>query len=333
MTVIAAAARTDQRLILRGAAACAIQAPSTYNTQPWRLRLHDGGLDLCVDPARHLSVIDPARRQLTISLGCALWNARLAVRAAGHREAVTLFPDEHDRDVVARVSLGLPRSPTKDDHAQVALVYRRATNRRPFHDRPVSQAIAEELAHTARASRTSMQRLSPDAKRALADLIVEADLRQYADPAFRDELARWMASTGSARADGVPFAEKEYGSNLPFTVGRRLRTPDLGERFAELERDRIDGAPVVAVLATAKDEPIDWLDAGQALQAVLLQATALGLSAAFLGQVLEVPPLRRKVRRLLEGRPVPQTILRLGYADPVERLARRRELDDVLREE
>lgn len=333
MPTAPALAPSDQRTILRGAAACAIQAPSSHNTQPWRFRLHDGGLDLALDPSRQLTVIDPDRRQMTVSLGCALWNARLAVRAAGYREVVTPFPDDRRPDVVARLGVGLPRSATDDDRALLAQVPQRATNRRPFHDRPVAQAVADKLVRTARAERAWMQRLSPEGKHALAELVAEADRRQYANPAFRDELGRWLTSTGSLRKDGIPFAEKEYGSNLPFTVHRRLRTLDLGDRFGELEKAMIERSPLVAVLATEGDEPIDWLDAGCALQAVLLQATALGLAAAFLGQVLEVPELRTSVGRLLEVKAVPQTVLRLGYADPVERLAPRRELGDVLRED
>jgi hypothetical protein len=42
---------------------------------------------------------------------------------------------------------------------------------------------------------------------------------------------------------------------------------------------------------------LDWLNAGQALQRVLLTLTAHGYHASFLNQPLEVPPLRRGRRR------------------------------------
>lgn len=325
--------RTRVRLILRGAAACAIQAPSSHNTQPWRLRLVADGLEVTLDRSRQLEVIDPDGRQLTISAGCALYNARLAIRNAGFLETVDAFPDPRRPDLVARVGLGLPRSPLDDDRELLAAVPRRATNRRPFLDRPIGQAVADDLGHAARRERSWMQRLTPADKHALAELVHEADRRQYASAAFRDELGRWLTGTGSLRKDGIPFAEKEYGSSLPFTVARRLRTLDLGDRFGELEEVLIEGSPLVAVLATQGDEEIDWLDAGQALQAVLLRATVLGLSAAFLGQVLEEPELRDQVLALLGVEAVPQAVLRLGYAEPVTRLAPRRELDDVLTED
>ena len=64
-----------------------------------------------------------------------------------------------------------------------------------------------------------------------------------------------------------------------------------------------------------------------------LRATVLGLAAAFLGQVLEVPELRDEIEDLLGVTAAPQAVMRLGYAEPVTRLAPRRELDDVLVEE
>ncbi|HVV84613.1 MAG TPA: nitroreductase family protein [Kofleriaceae bacterium] len=318
---------------MRGAAACALQAPSSHNTQPWRMRLRGDRLELLLDRSRQLEVIDPDGRQLAISVGCALFNARLAVRNAGYLEHVETYPDAAEPELAARLGLGLVRTPIDDDRAMLAAVPRRATNRRPFHDRPVGPELADELARAARRERAWLHRLSPDGKHALADLVAEADRRQYADPDFRDELARWLAGAGSRRKDGIPFAEKEYGSPLPFTVARRLRTLDLGESFGELEQALIEGSPLVVVLAAQRDEPIDWLDAGQALQAVLLRATMRDLSASFLNQVLEEPDLREQVQALIGVSAVPQAVLRLGYADPVSRLAPRRDLDDVLDEE
>jgi hypothetical protein len=322
----------DPAVVLRGAAACAVQAPSSHNTQPWRFELHDGALDFLSDDSRHLSVIDPLRRQMIMSCGCALYNARVAVRAAGFRDQVTVFPDEARPEVLARLRLGLRRGATADDLARLSALPRRRTNRRPFLDRPVSSEISDELARVARTERTWMIRLEPDRKQTFAELVAEADRRQFDDPEFRAELARWLAPAGSLREDGIPFAEKEYGSSMPFSVLRRLRSNDLGERFGEMERERIEGAPLVAILATEADDPVDWLDCGQALEAVLLRATMFGLAASFLNQVLEVPALALRVDKLMGSDNIAQMVLRIGWAPQVEHPSPRRDLDRVLRE-
>ena len=57
-------------MVLRRAAVRATLAPSVHNTQPWRLHIRDGRLDVFVDQSRRLRVLDPVGRQLLISCGC-----------------------------------------------------------------------------------------------------------------------------------------------------------------------------------------------------------------------------------------------------------------------
>ncbi len=327
----AAAPYPEASPILHAAAEAARLAPSTHNTQPWRLRLRrDATLELAWDPDRHLATIDPQRRQMITSCGCALFNARIAIRAAGYREDIELFPDPERPEVVATIRLGLPRAASEDDLVLAAAIPQRHTNRRPFLDRPVSAAIADQLARAARAGRARLLRLDPAQKSELGWLVANADRAQFEDPRYREELSRWLAPRRSRRRDGIPFSEKEYGSSWPFALHRTLRDPGLGERFGELERDRILGAPMLVALAVDADEPLDWLDCGLALQAVLLRATALGLSASFLNQVLEVPEHAHAIAQLLETQLEVQMILRMGWAPPPEATAPRRPLEEIL---
>ena len=91
------------------------------------------------------------------------------------------------------------------------------------------------------------------------------------------------------------------------------------------------GAPAVIVLGTPKDDVTSWLACGQAIEAVLLHATARGLSAAFLNQVLEIPGLRARVANIVPDVGYPQMVLRIGVpAEPIERRAPRRNIADVI---
>jgi nitroreductase len=315
--------------LLHDAVAAATLAPSSHNTQPWRFRIRDGQLELRADLTRGLDVIDPDRRQLAMSCGCALFNARLVIRGGGFDDEVEEVPDPGDPSLMARLRCGIPRAPTERERALIAAIPHRHTNRRPFLVRPVAQTITDALAVDAHDQRAWMVRATPDQKRELGRLVAEADRAQLADPAFCEELSRWLAGPFSTRDDGIPLAEKEYGASMPFASLVRIRSAHLGEQLGALEDERTQGAPVVAILGTDRDEPTDWLDCGQALQAVLLHATHLGLAAAFMNQVLEVPVLRGQVTRVV-GRANPQMIVRMGYAAPVEHLAPRRRVVDVL---
>lgn len=318
--------------LLRGAVACAIQAPSSHNTQPWRFVRRGEVLELWLDRSRHLEVVDPLRRQMVVSCGCALYNARVAIRAEGHREAVRLLPRPEEPDLLAELRPGLAREATDDDRALLAAIPRRHTNRRGFFDRPVAADTAEALARAARAERTRMFRLSPQDKHALAALVAECDRRRFAEPAYRAEVGEWLVPAGRLRRDGIPFVEKEYGTDAWFGVQRVLDRPALGDQVAALEQARVEHAPLVVVLSTEADDDIDWLDCGQALQAVLLRATQLDLAAAFVDQLLEYEDLHARVKALTASDLMPQMALRLGYAPPIERVAPRRALDEVFEE-
>ena len=86
-------ARLTAAQALRRAAARAALAPSIHNSQPWRFILTNGVLELHADRSRQLNVLDPASRQLQISCGCALFNARVALAAAGYASVAQHFPE------------------------------------------------------------------------------------------------------------------------------------------------------------------------------------------------------------------------------------------------
>src|SRR3978361_989068 len=78
---------------LRRAAVRATLAPSVHNTQPWSFTIADGALGISADFTRHLQALDPVRRQLLISCGCAILNARAALAADGYGAALRDVPD------------------------------------------------------------------------------------------------------------------------------------------------------------------------------------------------------------------------------------------------
>lgn len=87
--------------------------------------------------------------------------------------------------------------------------------------------------------------------------------------------------------------------------------------------------PHLALLGTGRDEPADWLSGGQALERVLLLATADGLATSLTSHALEWHDLRRLARDPLSTVGFVQMVLRLGYG-PGGRATPRRPVEDVL---
>ena len=77
-----------------------------------------------------------------------------------------------------------------------------------------------------------------------------------------------------------------------------------------------DTAATYAVLYGSGDEPADWLRAGEALNALWLEATEHAVSLLPLSSPVEVPFTRHELRRLLGDLGDPYLVVRLGALDP-----------------
>ena len=92
----------------------------------------------------------------------------------------------------------------------------------------------------------------------------------------------------------------------------------------DVEPDRL-----VVVIGSLHDTALGRFQSGQAMQRVLLTATAAGLSAALSSQPMAAPATRRELRQLLGGGLWPQIMLRLGHGAAVKSLART-PLEDIV---
>ena len=173
---------TAQRQILRRAAERASLAPSIYNTQPWRFVLTDGALEIHADTARRLPVVDPRGRQLTISCGCALYNARVAIAAAGYESIVERLPHAYRPNLLARVTVGKRRL-----LGMAVLDYeidRRRTNRHSFMGpEPPASLVRSMIGSAAEEGASLVPIRSLDDRARIAVLCEEADAEQRSDPA------------------------------------------------------------------------------------------------------------------------------------------------------
>jgi nitroreductase len=308
---------------LRSCLEAAIAAPSIHNTQPWRFRLRDNGIDLLVDRERRLDVIDPHGRALFMSVGAALLNLRVAMLAHGRTPMIRLLPSRVDADAVARVTVGVPVRVTETARLLCQAIPRRHTNRRPFADITIPGEVRGELVDAASAEGATLTILDRPACQNVLAVVRTAENRWRHDPAYWGELARWTRQV-PGRRDGVPT--EAFG---PWSAQEAVPLRDFGlvqpipHRWTvPFERD-----PVLAMLYTTGDGRREWLRAGQAMQRTLLTAAVRGLASSLMTQPLELPELRALLAE--DGARLPQEIIRFGYGRP-SAASPRRALDDVL---
>jgi hypothetical protein len=297
--------------------AAAVWAPSVHNTQPWWFRADGQEISLYADAGRQLMVADPRGREMMISCGAALFTARLALRSLGYIPGTCVLPDPGRPLLVARVSWQRRAAAAGFQQRLFSQVRLRRTHRGGFDPLPLSPDLLAVLQAGAERDGAMLRIIDGEPSRAVLAAAVEtAEHALRADGVYGREQAAWAPAPGSARCDGVPHtaypARPErtlpHFASRDFARGRRWGTALAGPSAAP----RCAG--VVCLLATPGDRPVDWVNAGQALQRALLTAATCGVAAALHSQPLERARLRDFIRSQLCGGAYPQLVLRLGTA-------------------
>jgi hypothetical protein len=302
---VAALSNRETQTLISAAGA----APSVFNTQPWAFRVKDATIEMFADTSRELRAIDPDGRQLAISCGAALLNLRVAAARIGRAGTVNLFPDPAEPTLLATVTLKDFEARMHADAALYPAIRRRHTHRRPFQPRLVPGTTLAELIGCALAEHAALTVLGTDERRWLFDLVSFSEIALAEQPEYGTTMTQWTAGSAN-RLDGIPMTA--FGT-LPFSGLPPMRDFAQGHPTLEAGLQSYPKDPAIAILSTTSDDPTSWLQAGQALQRLLLVACARGLAASFLNQPLDVPEIRRDM--LHPGwHGVPQMIMRIGYA-------------------
>ena len=303
----------------------AVLAPSSHNTQPWFFRVDEHRISLYADRVRALPVNDPEDRELTISCGCALMNFRVAAAKAGIATKCEIPSNSNDQDLLAVVNLD-PKDASASflEASLFECIEGRRTYRKRFEDREVPSSALQEFCETAAEEGAWFHVIDSEERRQeVAALVAKGDAIQWTNPSWRRELAAWMHPR--RRGDGLTVP----GLVAPIAQ-MVVRTFDMGNGVGAKDKQLADESPVLAVLGTDGDGEGDWLNAGQALERVLLNAYKNGLQASYLNQPIEVPSLRSKLQHILGHSGFPQILLRIGFPEDELPAAPRRNLDEVI---
>jgi len=298
----------------------AVLAPSSHNTQPWLFHVGDDEIWIYADHSRWLQVADPAERELHISLGCALENLLIAAEYFGFGTEVRI-PTEEKRDgPVVVVRLGGTSTPSGFRSPDLLdCIPRRRTNHSIYDARPVPDEVRLALLACNVESDLKLRLFDEDAvKRRVHDLVVDADARQFADPAWREELGRWIGQG----AFGAPWLLAKMGQLAVTHV-------NLGRQTARHDALVLMSAPLFGLITADADTPGSRVRTGQLFERIYLTAERYGLGLQPISQIVEDATSRAGLVDLVPGA-IPMQPFRLGYAEPEKEHTPRRPLEDVL---
>ena len=287
----------------------AILAANAHDTQPWQFCLNGDRIDLFADEKRNLGAMDPFRREMHISLGCALENLSLAARAQGLAANVAVDPGSvapPPSDTlphrVARITLekAVPEAPPL-----FTAIPRRHTSRGAYDkSRPVAAAMIEQL--RAQASPDDSVRLvlltDPAARQSFSEATAAATQAIVADAPMIADSDAWFRGTDAeieAHRDGPTIYAAGLTPFREFMAGI-LPTPSAETThgfWIDQTKDVQLATAAAFGLITVRDlyDREQAIRAGRLWQRLHLQGTVLGLGMQPLNQLPEMVDRERQL--------------------------------------
>ncbi len=322
----------------------AILASSAHNTQPWRFRIGTGRIDLFADLNRNLGTFDPLRRELYISLGCALENLLLAAAANGFTSSLAVMSESVDTTHAARVDLrpGLvSASPLYD------AIPRRHTNRGAYDRRSVSPGVLAGLTTPKDIPDVDVVWFTGTSEKSgFGDITIRATEAIIADAQQSADSFKWWRgdwSTLQRAKDGITIDSAGL-SPLFRVLAKLLPQSQAASDSGWLRLTREVHVPTAAafglVLVRDARDYAQRIAAGRLWQRMQLTATTQGLAMQPLNQMMEradreqtaglLPEFTEAVRKL--SKPGWEAVMpfRIGYPIAQALKSPRRRAEEVI---
>ena len=321
-------------------------APSPHNTQPTRLHVVDAErAELRFVAQRGLPVGDPAGKFTHVTFGIFAETLRIAAHARGFELEVTYTGEPlyggQSIQKVADLRLhdaGAP-IPDLDPH----LIFLRRTNRHPYNNVAVPDAIVRDLADEAtRHGHTFSTSRDAAAIRSVKELNADSLYRDLAHPGYRRELEAWLRySRSSVRSsnDGLTAGAMVLPAWLMRGVFRShwlFTAPGVEQAARRAYLKTMNGIATVGWLQGDFVDAADWTSAGHLMMRLWLMLTAHGVDWQPYGSIITNDESRRSMTQKFGmcegegGRDMVWLLVRLGYCDHEPVRSRRLDLAEVV---
>ena len=294
-------------------------AGSSHNSQPWKVIVTGNQLiRLYADTTRELSVVDPDRRELYISLGAFIENLTLSAGSLGYESHVKLNDTSKNSTLVAEIQL-FKTDPTGFD---LSLIEKRMTLRIPFNKSPikandVNQIITSDIQNIRYYSATSEE------GRFIADKAMSAYNQQAYNNAAQTELAKWMRFSDKdvkERKDGLTTAGMQINGIAGYMVRHYYKPEDSKkESFIkagiEKTKKQVLGCSGWIVILASANSVKEWVNLGRAYQNINLTCTKLNIGFQPMNQIVEEDNFKNEVTKRIGIKEELMFVARVGYID------------------
>ena len=260
-------------------------APSSDNMQPWEFDKQDNAIEVyCVK--ERLLAIDVMDMFSWMSIGAAIQNIVVKSAAYGFLADVEYVPSGHHEKPEAIIRLFPGGVDTRLDE-RIAL---RTTNRLPFLPQPLEQPILSELSQAADRINSGLHWLNPEAgfeslvsmDAAFSSILLEH--KPLFDGLFdtirftRGEIEEARCGMDIKSLD-IPFIFAFIARRFRrLKINRLISRLGIGPVVAKTLSSRLRRAGALCLVTAEKRTPAGYMEAGRAMEALWLSATAHDLS-------------------------------------------------------
>ena len=301
----------DKTALLHELVRYATLAPSSHNTQCWKFRLEESAISVLPDLSRRCPAVDPDDHHLFVSLGCAAENLSQAALANG-------LMGRAGFDAAGGNALRVALEPTRAVASTLfQAIPERQSTRGEYDGQPLARHELGLLERAGTGEGVQVIVLTDrKAMEAVLEYVVAGNTVQMNDPAFVDELKRWIRFSGTEAVrtgDGL-YAASSGSPPAPTWLGSLLFklffTPQSeNDKYAK----HVRSSAGIAIFVSDSPTPAQWVEVGRCYERFALQSAALGIRNAMLNQPVEVPTLRPQFGDFLSiGKRRPDLVVRFG---------------------
>ncbi|MEX2052344.1 MAG: hypothetical protein WD991_01435 [Candidatus Paceibacterota bacterium] len=333
-----------------------IMAPSGDNSQPWRFVVTGSKLKIYNLPEKDNPYLNFMQSGSLVAHGALLKNIEITSLKMGLMPEISLFPT-NDANLVSEVSFH--NDDTERDTSLFEFIPKRATNRRPYENKPISEKDFNILNEVKIFNDLSLHFVNdPESKKragaagSSAEIVILENslLHEYL---FRDVM--WSKKQENRERHGLYIKTMEFnpiqkvlfrlaGNKTIMNFAKKIRFPYF---IAKQDAVLYSTGATIGLLNLKKISPGNFVELGMAMEEIWLKAASLGLSfqpisaTLFLGFKLRSDPadkvLSQEHKKIvyrsyaeifsafkLEKSDVPLVMFRIGYAkDPSARSSRK----------
>jgi hypothetical protein len=280
-------------MIIQDLIKLASKAPSGHNSQPWRFKIQDVGIEIHPDFRFSLPVVDPNFRELYISLGCAAENIRVA---ANHDSIRAVRSVETDANGVKYISIRLVEKEVKHGGVSIETITNRQSNRSLYNHKIIDEEVISNLKQVRLESNIQSYFFGKGSQEfsTITDFIKRGNEIQMNDPKFKEELLSWIRfNKKDIEKSNSGLTYEVMGSPpMPKLLGKMVVKSFLRPgKQNRTDEDKINSSSHFVVLTSRNNTLEEWISLGYSLERLLLKMTDLGIANAYLNPPCEIPSL------------------------------------------